>query len=547
MDEKTYKRITNLIKLTVLFLLSVAVYFLVMGLRTPEELLLYVVYIIVGGLVLYFFSWAIYKLLLEKYHYKLKHKWTSEFLSSEHIPSEIAVIGDRRGGKDTLATFIVRKNADAFYNEIERELKKLKNNILYIFDFRKIDRFLDSKHVRKEFMNVPQKTKRQKFKRVFYDNRCFLKGRYMDQYCGSSRKLAIKFIKNKKSGLYFDNKVKKICFFDLLMDYIEGYIRIYVIEQMVISNQPFMELVQHLDGVDLAAKKISYDYFKIKLYKLFPWIRNLIIFDTEATLYWNNSDGQSDIANKKDNGVLEFFIGKGHFLKKFKYVTTIQDAERSQAWYRGLFELKIYLLDKFKFKSTSPVRRFFKRFTRGFYKLMNFLIFKRTQGKRMTSFLMRVSKEHPRRFNRIAAKIPLYTLVYPIYFTERRIKKLTQRESVLLMESMLEFEVHMEFRHKGDAFTTRGIRSLNKKGFNGHNIKTKLVINILDVWPYFSTEHLGDAGDALMERSKIKFKEIPEWDKNLFFDLYKDGKHLKHKLYADIIDGYKPNTRKKKK
>ena len=41
------------------------------------------------------------------------------------------------------------------------------------------------------------------------------------------------------------------------MEYIEGYIRIYVVEQMVISNQPFMELVKHLDGVDLPAKKIS--------------------------------------------------------------------------------------------------------------------------------------------------------------------------------------------------------------------------------------------------------------------------------------------------
>ena len=135
----------------------------------------------------------------------------------------------------------------------------------------------------------------------------------------------------------------------------------------------------------------------------------------------------------------------------------------------------------------------------------------------------------------------------PIYFTEQRIKKLSQRENVLLMESKLEFNVNMEFRHTGEGFVTRGIRSLNKKGFNGNNVKTKLVIDILDVWPYFSTEHLGDAGDALMERSIIKFKEIPEWDKNLYFDLYKDGEHLKHKLYADIIDGYKPNSRKKKK
>lgn len=546
MDERTYKRVTFLIKLITLVLLGISVYLVFMDIITIDELIKYILVIIGGALLGLLFFWALYKLLLEKYHYKLKHKWTSEFLASNYIPSEIAVIGDRRGGKDTLATFIVRKNADAFFNNIEKELENLKKNILYIFDFKKLDRFLNTKFAKKILMNLSPKGKRERFKRIFYDNRCFLKGRYMSKYCGSSRKLAIKFYKNKKSGLYFDNKVKKRCFFDLLMEYIEGYIRIYLIEQMVISNQPFMELVEHLDGVDLSAKKLSYDYFKIKLYKLFPWIRHLIIFDTEATLYWNNSDRKSDEANKKDNGVLEFFIGKGHFLKKFKYVTTIQDAERSQAWYRGLFELKIYLNDKLKFVSTSPIRRFFKRFGRVFYKVVNFLIFKRFQGKRLTSFLTRVSQENSHRLNRILARVAHTLLVKPIYLTERRIKKLTQRENVLLMESKLEFNVNMEFRNRGDAFTSRSIRSLTKKGFNGNNTKTKLVISILDTWPYYSTEHLGDAGDALMERSKVNFKEIPEWDKGLFFDLYKDGEHLKHKLYQDIIDGYKPKPRKKK-
>lgn len=547
MDEKTYKRITNSIKIVVLVLFSISMYLVFTGEITTVELLYYIGYIIVGGIGLYFIAWVIYKLLLEKYVYRWKASWTSEFLSSEHIPSEIAVIGDRRGGKDTLATFMVRKNADAFFNDIEKELKKLKNHILYVFDFKRIDKFLDSKLCKTDLMNESPSGKRKKFKKHFYNNRCFLKPRYMKKYCGSSRRLALKFIRNQKSGLYFNNKVKKMCFFDLLMDYVEGYIRIYVIEQMVISNQPFMELLEHLDGVNLPAKKLSYDYFKIKLYKVFPWIRHLIIFDTEATLYWNNSDSGSDIANKKENGALEFFIGKGHFLKRFKYITTIQDAERSQAWYRGLFELKIYLIDKFKWKSTSPIRRFFNRFARGFYKFMNFLIFKRTQGKKMTSFLLKTSIEHHSRFKRVVSKTLYTLLVKPIYLTEQRIMKLSERENTLLMESKLEFTVDMEFRHTGEAFTTRSIRSLNKNGFNGQNIKTKLVIDILEVWPYFSSEHLGDAGDTLMERSKTKFSEIPEWADNLYFDLYKDGEHLNHKLYTDIINGYKPNTRKKKK
>lgn len=547
MDEKTYKRVSFFIKFIALAFLSISIYMVFMNIITLEELLMYILYIIGSATLGLFFLWAIYKLLVEKYVYRWKERLTSEFLSSNNIPSEVAVIGDRRGGKDTLATYIVRKNADAFHNDIEKELKNLKNNILYIFDFKKIDRFLDSKFAKKELMNLSPKGKRKRFKRIFYDNRCFLKGRYTKKYCGASRKLAIKFYQDKKSGLYFDNKVKKKCFFDLLMEYIEGYIRINLIEQMVISNQPFMELVEHLDGNDLAAKKLSYDYFKIKLYKLFPWIRHLIIFDSEATLYWNNSDSSSDIANKKDNGVLEFFIAKGHFLKRFKYITTIQDAERSQAWYRGLFELKIFLNEKLKFVSTSPIRRFSKRFARGFYKLINFLIFKQFQGKRITSFLIRVSIEHPRRLNRLLAKITYALLVKPIYLTERRIQKLTQRENVLLMESKLEFDVSMEFRNRGDSYTSRGIRSLTKTGFKGNNIKTKLVISILDTWPYYSTEHLGDAGDELMARSKLKFSEIPEWNKNLFFDLYKDGEHLQHKLYTDIINGYKSKAKPKKK
>ncbi|KFZ26219.1 MAG: hypothetical protein KQ78_01570 [Candidatus Izimaplasma bacterium HR2] len=58
------------------------------------------------------------------------------------------------------------------------------------------------------------------------------------------------------------------------------------------------------------------------------------------------------------------------------------------------------------------------------------------------------------------------------------------------MESKLEFNNSMEFRNKGDGFTKRGVRLLLKKGFNGVNIKTELVINIFDVWPYYSTEHL---------------------------------------------------------
>ena len=115
------------------------------------------------------------------------------------------------------------------------------------------------------------------------------------------------------------------------------------------------------------------------------------------------------------------------------------------------------------------------------------------------------------------------------------------------MESKLEFHVNLKFRSKGDTFVTRGLRSLQRSGFKGVNVTTKLVINILDVWPYFSTEHLGDAGDTLMEKSKVKFKEIPEWNKGLHFDLYEDGKHLNHKLYNTLIKNYKPVRKQKKK
>jgi phosphate/sulfate permease len=549
MDEKTFKLLSFFIKIITLSLLGISVYLVIMDIITMKELLVYILVTIVGAALGFFLLWAIYKLFFEKRVYAKKRLQTIQLVTSDYIPSEIAVTGDRRGGKDTLATGIVRFCADAFYNEINKNLEHLKRNILYIFDFRKIDKYLQSSHARKHLMNESPAGKRKKFKRIFYDHRGFLKGRYMKQYCGESRKLAIKFIRDKKSGLYFDNHVKKECFFDLLMEYIEGYIRIHLIEQMVISNQPFMEMNKDLDGVDLAAKKISYDYFKIKADKMFPWIRHLIIYDTEATLYWNNADSEQDKANKGTNGALEFFIGKGHFLKRFKYITTIQEEDRAQAWYRGLFEIKIGLLEKFRFVCTSPIRRFFKRFARGFYKVINFLILKRTSTIKLRVFLIKESRENPSKLKRIISFILIWVLIKPIHFSEKRIKQLTQREQILLMEAKLEFNVSIEFRNKGDNYPKRSLRSLTRSGFRGQNAKTKLVIDVLDAWPYYSTEHLGDAGDTLQERSKLKFKEIPEWDKNLHFDLINDGKHLNHKLYNTILDlgKAKPKGRKTKK
>jgi hypothetical protein len=277
------------------------------------------------------------------------------------IPKSAQVDGDKRTGKDSSQTgssIILRLEL------IKRYLKELKvlREKLYLYDFKKLNKLL-MEHGDMFFVSS-KKHFNKKYIKLLKENNCFL-----DEY---RIKHGIDPLQHLNEYRFRTNKrVPSNPFEDgitpgghhmlhLLRRYILVFIRVKLIPNYIMSNQPIIEetKISKTGRIQTLFSKIfKVDYISLKMKTPFPFTIGMIIIETETAMFYTNTDKGIEEFINNESGIREFHTILGHLLEEESYLRGItQDKNRPNKTLRELYEGYMHIF-QLEFAST---RNFFR-------------------------------------------------------------------------------------------------------------------------------------------------------------------------------------------
>lgn len=334
--------------------------------------------LIISGLVLLYFKQSIHFLiwsllvlvnviyLLIYVFLKLYHKFfgqliiyqyelllTNEYINKK-LPHIIKIYGKTGVGKDSLSIGLASVLRENMRNNIIVELAKLKR-ILYIFNFSIIDSFIMNNY--QLFTSFSYTINSNRLLNILNKYYGFIKEKYRLEI--SYQKLVeYYFFQQKYPNIFitkysFYDGIKYYSFYDLLLTYILKYIRVYIEQNFIISNQPIIEDVKN----NITAKIFSMNYLQIKEYELkkgnkkyinkclFPWKDNMIVLETECGSWYFNRDKENSRI-LYETGVRDFKAYNRHFIDNLYWFMVDQDAVRVDKLLRELDHSYVQVLNK---------------------------------------------------------------------------------------------------------------------------------------------------------------------------------------------------------
>lgn len=372
----------------------------------PSFYLIIIAIEIVASLVIYLFIRFYYLYFGKERVLRYEYQLTTMYITNK-LPKINKVYGKTGAGKDTFSVACSVILANYLRDKLINELEDLKR-ILYIFDFEIVDNYCLTNY--NNYTSYSYKRNKNAFLLALETQKGFIKLKYRDKVKWK-RLVELWSLQDSNPNLFIDklsytDGIRYFAFYQLLLEYILKYIRVYIEANFIMSNQPLIET----EG--LPAKHFSLNFMQVKQmeYKegrdtyesvmLFPWKDNIIVLETEAGSWYFNRDKQ----NSKEiyqSGVRDFKAYNRHFLENLYWFTNDQDSSRVDKLLRELDHSYIQILKK------EVIKGGIKRTT--FY---NYLL------KRLNS---KVEREETKKSNR-KRKLLIYTERKKIYDIENKPK-----------------------------------------------------------------------------------------------------------------------------
>lgn len=270
---------------------------------------------IAGGFVGIYIILILYYLLIGRdilYH---QYALLTEKYTELGLPQNVKFCGPRRVGKDTTSISFTSIIVRMFKRKIREALRRIRK-ICYIFDFEKVHLCLSNDSYAKYFYQPSKKKREDAFIAICSMPRwhAFLTDRAIKNI--DYRMLIEEYkesLSNKvdfKSKYMFNDGVEKEHFLGLLNEYMFLYVRLYIVKNFVISNQPILEdpetgLMSKVYSVYYEAIANKKDVLKLELMPdgskanvvyeemtTAPLLDWTVLNRTEDDTWFNNLDGE---------------------------------------------------------------------------------------------------------------------------------------------------------------------------------------------------------------------------------------------------------------
>jgi hypothetical protein len=305
--------------------------------------------------------WILFKLFLERIILHFARKQSGEIIADK-IPKDAQVDAPKRTGKDSSQTAGAIVLKETLLRRYKKELNILRQK-LYLYDFKKLDKFLNE-NGSKFFVSSKLKFKKVLIE-ILRENKSFIKDYWLEHDVDYKAHInSYKF----RSG----KRVPDIPFHDgitvggkhplsMLKRYILVYLRIYLIPNFIMSNQPIIEdrkVTKSGRIKTLYSKIFSVDYVSIKQETPMPFFPGTIVLETETGILYTNTDKEIEKYISNISGIKEFHTIFGHLLEEEAYFRAItQDKNRPNKSLRELYEGFIHIF-KMEFIGTRDFIRF---------------------------------------------------------------------------------------------------------------------------------------------------------------------------------------------
>lgn len=491
-------------------------------------------------LVILWLFYAVAYLFLKFYHtffgaikvYEYDYNLTINYIINK-LPHIAKVYGKTGAGKDSLTVGCASILANNMRSKLVNELEELKR-ILYIFDFNVVDNFISNNYgLFSSFSYQINQYNLLVSLKKYYG---FIKSIYRNKI--SYNKLIQAYLvqlenpTEKITKYSFYDGINYHAYYDLLLEYILKYMRVYIEGNFIMANQPVVED----SSLGLMAKKFSMNFLQIKemsvAYKgkvynskmLFPWKNHMIILETEAGSWYFNRDKE----NSKvlyESGVRDFKAYNRHFIEDLYWFMNDQDALRVDKLLRELDHSYIQVLEK------NVIDGGIKRVT--FY---SFLL------KHVESKIFKLENKGIKRNN----KLNIYKKRKSIYNELNNIKKIKKYENKIKNFKIISNKNKIDKLYnkaktykekiasaKNDGYITILInvsdqstpvnlvqttlyKMLNQDKVLYHeSYQVTLTFKIKDIHGKYDTHYMKAVAEEIAKKSELDFVNVPRWNPNL--------------------------------
>ena len=272
------------------------------------------------------------------------------------LPQNIKYVGPRRAGKDTTSISFTSIIVRMFKRQMEESMRRIRK-ICYIFDFGKVH---NACYLFDRYFYQPSRKKREAAFlwicniveiQAFLTDRALKEINY--QALIEDYKASLNNKVNYKSKYMFHDGVSNYHFLGLLQEYMFMFVRLYIVKNLTITNQPYVEdvetgLMSKVYSVYFEAIRSNPDVVKplalpngkteIVVYQEkieAPLLEWTVVNITEGDTWFNNLD--SDVKKMiKEQGLRDEKAYLFHNFKKMYYFQQCHDAERTNKQLREL-------------------------------------------------------------------------------------------------------------------------------------------------------------------------------------------------------------------
>ncbi len=380
----TYK-LVGILDLVLLGIFLIRLY----GFQKKEIIYIHILYGYSLGTIGITLAFYLYYKLVGRNNLLERNVLLTEKYVEEVLPPIIKIYGPPRIGKDTtgisFTSILARRNRRV----IPIAMKRIRK-ICYIFDFLLVNQVCNIHY--RDFLSSSRDTRRDNFIKLCKrsENKAFIKERYLEKI--NYQELVAEYeyyLKHKvgfESEYLYDDGISKKHLLELLNEYMFLYVRLYIMKNFTLMNQPYIEnpetnltgKVYSMNYEAVATPKpkafefIDKDGRKVKVTAEekveFPITDWTIINLSENDTWVNNLD---TIVGKKikDQHQREFHAYYGHGYEMLTMIQICHDAERTQKVFRELDAFYINILQRVEYLGAQKrvlVLAFFQRITNYF-------------------------------------------------------------------------------------------------------------------------------------------------------------------------------------
>lgn len=336
------------------------------GFKDEENTLIYVLFILSFGTIGITLIFYLYYKILGKNSLLERNVMLTEKYVEELLPPIVKIYGPPRIGKDTtgisFTSILVRRNKRI----IPIAMKKIRK-ICYIFDFQFVNRACNTYY--EKFLTSSKSQRKENFIKLCEKSsiQAFLKERYLTQINYQDLVDEYKeYLANKvtfESEYMYNDGIAKKHFLELLNEYMFLYVRLYIMKNFTLINQPYIED----PTTGLTGKKYSAFYEAVatpparpyelegedgkKKYILSeeivecPIVDWTMLYESEKDSWTNNLD-QAASKWGKEHHTREWTAFYGHSYEQVYKISICHDASRQLKYLRELDAFYINVLQR---------------------------------------------------------------------------------------------------------------------------------------------------------------------------------------------------------